>query len=202
METKPDSRMERKKEETHNRIITAAVALFNQRGLEAVTMEQIAEAADIAKGTLYNYFPAKEAIISAYLQRSFAERNDDRLARLRQLPDTRARLTHVFRFLLAGVQAQKEVFEAFMVYRMKQVISFRPIPEGEQTGLTGLAREIISLGQQSGELRTDLPAKLLEELFEFTLIETIKPFFLQPEDFDLEKSVANCVDLFINGAKA
>lgn len=202
MELKSDSRMERKKEETHNRIITAAVGLFNQRGLEAVTMEQIAEAADIAKGTLYNYFPAKEAIISAYLQRSFAERNDDRLSRLRQLPDTRARLTHVFRFLLEGVQAQKEVFEAFMVYRMKQVISFRPTPEGEQTGLTGLAREIISLGQQSGELRGDLPAKLLEELFEFALIETIKPFFLQPEDFDLEKSIANCVDLFINGAKA
>lgn len=32
-------------------------------GYEAVCMEQIADAADVAKATLYNYFPVKEALI-------------------------------------------------------------------------------------------------------------------------------------------
>ncbi len=201
MDLKTESRMERKKEETHNKIINVAVELFNQHGLETVTMERIAEAVDIAKGTLYNYFSSKEAIIDAYLQRTFRERNDDRLAQLRQLRDTRSRLTHLLSLLTEGVQAQKQIFEAYMVFRMKQVISFRPV-EGEQSGLTNLVREIIALGQKNHELRTDLPVELLEDLFEFTVIEAIKPLYLEPERFDQRESIERCVDLFLNGAGA
>jgi AcrR family transcriptional regulator len=196
------SRTDRKKENTQKKIISVAVGLFNQFGLEAVTMEQIAEAVDIAKGTLYNYFPSKEAIINTYLQRSFQDNSQDRLLKLRQLPDTRSRLTAVFSQLIEGVKRQKQIFEAFMVFRMKQVLSFHPVAEGEQTGLTLLIHEIITLGQQTNELRSDLPDTILEGLFEFALIEAIKPFYLQPEQFDAEKSIQQSVDVFLNGAKA
>lgn len=201
MDQKPQTRTERKKEETHKRIITAAVGLFNQYGLEAVTMEQIAETVDIAKGTLYNYYPSKEAIINAFIQHTFQERNDDRISQLRQLPDTRTRLTRVFRVLIEGVQAQGAIFEAFMVYRMKQVTSFKPV-EGEQSGLSFLIHEIIDLGQQSHELRTDLPEEYLSGLFEYTLIAAIRPYYLDPASFDPQRSVDQCVDLFMNGAKS
>jgi len=50
-------------------VIAAAVELFNQHGVDNVTMEQIAEAADIARGTLYNYFPSKDALIYAYFSK-------------------------------------------------------------------------------------------------------------------------------------
>jgi len=59
------------------------------------------------------------------------------LAQIRQLSDTRARLTYAFGLLIDGVQAQKEIFEAFWVYRMKLVISLRPI-EAERSGLDAL----------------------------------------------------------------
>lgn len=202
METKPQNRVERKKEETQNKVITVAVNLFNQHGLESVTMEQIADAVDIAKGTLYNYFPSKEAIINAYLQRTFQERNEDRIAQFRQLPDTHSRLVSIFTFLIEGVKRQKKIFEAFMVYRMKQVISLRAIEPEEQTGLSLLIREIIELGQCNHELRSDLPVELLEDLFEFALIQVIKPFYLQPERYDQERSIMQSVDIFMNGAKA
>jgi len=57
-----------------------------------------------------------------------------------------------------------------MVYRMKQVTSFRPPADSEKTGLSLLVLEIISLGQQSGELRGDLDVDLLAGLFEYALI--------------------------------
>jgi AcrR family transcriptional regulator len=201
MESKPESRTERKKEETQNRILRVAVELFNQHGLEAVTMEQIAAEVDIAKGTLYNYYPSKEAIINAFIQGTFRQRNPDRVQAIRQLADTPARLTRIFGLLVEGVQAQKQIFEAFMVYRMKQVISFRP-PEGEQSGLSTLIHEIISLGQESGELRRDLPDEVLEGLFEYTIIAAIRPFYLDPQTFDPQRSIEQCVDVFMNGAKA
>lgn len=199
METKTAGRMERKKEETSSRIIDAALGLFHQQGLEATPMEQIAEAADVAKGTLYNYFPAKEAIISAFLQRSFRTQNDERMARLRALPNTRARMLRIFNTLTDGVRAQREIFEAFMVYRMKKVLSFEP-EAGDQSGLLVLIREIIRLGLEGGDLRRDLPEDLLVDLFQFAFIASVKPFFLNPETFDQQASIESCVEIFLNGA--
>jgi len=201
MESKSLGRTERKKIETRNKVISTAVKLFNELGLDAVTMEQIAETADIAKGTLYNYFPSKDAIINAFIQQTFQQRNDDRIAQLRLLPDTRSRLTRIFSVLIEGVQTQKQIFENFMLYRLKSVISFHP-PEGEESGLSLLICEIIDLGQQNHELRTDLPRDLLEDLFEFALIEAIMPIYLTPETFQPQQSIEQCVDLFLNGAMA
>jgi len=201
MDIPTPNRRERKKETMINKIITTAIELFHQNGLYAVTMEQIAEDADIAKGTLYNHFPSKEAIIVAFLKRTFQERNPERLTHLRKLPNTRSRMIYVFGLLIEGVQAQKEIFEAFWIYRMKQVISFR-IGEDERSGLYQLVHEIIHLGQLNGELRTDLPGDLLEGLFEFAFIEAIKPFYLSPDHFNANESIERCVDLFLNGAKA
>ena len=88
-----------------------------------------------------------------------------------------------------------------MVYRMKQVISLRPLEEKEHSGLTQLVHEIISLGQRDHELRSDLDDDLLNGLFEYALIAAIRPLYLQPEVYDQEKSIRQSVDLFLNGAK-
>ncbi|MFG3203038.1 TetR/AcrR family transcriptional regulator [Streptomyces sp. NPDC048192] len=51
---------ERKKRETRQRISDIATGLFIERGFMAVTMADVAEAADVSVNTVYNYFPAKE----------------------------------------------------------------------------------------------------------------------------------------------
>ncbi len=48
-------------------ILSAARKLMERRGLEAVTMEEIAGAAGVAKGTLYLYFPSKDELIRALI---------------------------------------------------------------------------------------------------------------------------------------
>ncbi|MCR5871072.1 MULTISPECIES: TetR/AcrR family transcriptional regulator [unclassified Sphingomonas] len=58
---------ERKRLSTRARIMESACDLFAARGIEAVTVEEIAAAADVGKGTVYNYFSAKEDIAVAFL---------------------------------------------------------------------------------------------------------------------------------------
>jgi AcrR family transcriptional regulator len=194
------SRMERKKEETRRKIIAAAVSLFNQQGLAETTMEQIAEAADIAKGTLYAYYPVKEAIIVAFMQAALQGQNPRRTQQMRDLPDTAARMRLVFADLMAGVQRQKDVFETYLLYRVRSMISFH-VDEGLKSGFYLLGEEIIRLGQQSGEIRTDWPQLLVEDLFEFTFIEVTKQFYLSTTTFQSQTAIDQAVDLFMQAVK-
>ena len=54
---------ERKKEQTRQRIADVALRLFAERGFDAVTVNEVAEAAEVAKATLFSYFPAKESLV-------------------------------------------------------------------------------------------------------------------------------------------
>ena len=49
--------------ERRDRLYEAAVALFREQGYEATTVDQIARRADVAKGTFFNYFPTKDAVL-------------------------------------------------------------------------------------------------------------------------------------------
>jgi AcrR family transcriptional regulator len=54
-------------------ILQAAYRVFAERGFELATMDEIAKAAGVAKGTLYLYYPSKQDIYSAALHRSAVE---------------------------------------------------------------------------------------------------------------------------------
>jgi AcrR family transcriptional regulator len=54
---------ERKKLQTRKEIADAAKRLFRARGFDAVTVEEVAEAAGVSKKTVFNYFPTKEDLV-------------------------------------------------------------------------------------------------------------------------------------------
>lgn len=62
----PPTRRERKAAETRDRIFRAAIDLIAQHGTASVTVEQITELADVGKGTFFNYFPNKEAVLTYF----------------------------------------------------------------------------------------------------------------------------------------
>jgi AcrR family transcriptional regulator len=60
-------RRDRKKSAVRSKIIATAIELFSKHGIANVAVDQIAEAADIGKGTIYNYFDTKEAVVVAFM---------------------------------------------------------------------------------------------------------------------------------------
>ncbi len=58
-------RKEREKEQRRNDIIDAAERVFFEKGISAATMDDIAEEAELSKGTIYLYFKSKEDLYLA-----------------------------------------------------------------------------------------------------------------------------------------
>src|SRR5580704_6170776 len=61
-----ESRRERRRVETRDRIFRAALQLFAERGYLETTVEDITDAADVGKGTFFNYFPTKEHVLATF----------------------------------------------------------------------------------------------------------------------------------------
>jgi AcrR family transcriptional regulator len=64
---------ERKKEQTRRLIADTARRLFAERGFDAVRVAEIAQAADVAEKTVFNYFPTKEDLFYSGME-AFEER--------------------------------------------------------------------------------------------------------------------------------
>ena len=59
---------EQKKQQTRKAIVDAAIKLFTEKGFEQTSMDELARAAGVGKGTIYGYFKAKEEIFLAYCE--------------------------------------------------------------------------------------------------------------------------------------
>ena len=145
---------ERKKRETAERIYRAALKLFRQRGYDATTVEEIAQAADVAKGTFFNYFPTKDAVLGYLGQRqmhlvyeAIAAKGD-----FAMLP-VYEQLAFVFDTLAAGIQDEREFVHivSLEVYRSASAFSDAT---GSARQLYELLVGIVRRGQEHGELRT------------------------------------------------
>jgi AcrR family transcriptional regulator len=75
-------RVERRKARTRAALLDAARELFAQRGVEHTTIARIAEHADVAIGSFYNYFRTKEELLDALVESEFSKQLE--LVQLRQ----------------------------------------------------------------------------------------------------------------------
>ena len=77
------STQSKKSDDTRERILESALALFRRVGFEQTTMREIATEADVALGSAYYYFASKEALVMAFYERAsreMTERIADRLS--------------------------------------------------------------------------------------------------------------------------
>jgi TetR/AcrR family fatty acid metabolism transcriptional regulator len=108
------TRRERLKREREERILDSAASVFAQKGFHQATIREIAEAADVADGTIYNYFDNKYDLLVAIM---------GRIAELEQLPgelaqalqgDVRDFFVEAFRDRLERIVQGEEMLKAVL----------------------------------------------------------------------------------------
>ena len=102
LKTRPAGRRAQSKQAIRERIVTAALNLFQTKGFDATTTKQIARKARIAEGTVFNYFRTKEDIALYF----FEEEVDQAMAAVRDNP--RLRKAPLEEKLFALVHSQLE----------------------------------------------------------------------------------------------
>jgi AcrR family transcriptional regulator len=161
----PPGRRERRRVETRERIYRAALDLFAERGFMETTVEDITEAADVGKGTFFNYFPTKEHVLATY----GAERVATVERALQQARQGDRPVIEVLRELAAGVAGQAAERPALVRAIYAAHASCTAVRDELQTRLHTARRllaQIFRLAQERGEVRTDISPMVLARLIQ------------------------------------
>jgi AcrR family transcriptional regulator len=166
------TRRERRSAEIREQLFRAALDLFARKGFAETTVEDITNAADVGKGTFFNYFPSKDHILIAF--------GEMQLAKLEASIEN-ARLSNVamqdfLRSLGARMTEEPTRNPAIIRTLFQAFLSTTPVRQAMvdlQKRAHALHTQIVQLGQERGEIRKDLPAAEIAQVFRQTVFGTL-----------------------------
>lgn len=179
-ETQASGRRARKARETRLRLFRAALQLFADRGFQNVTVEDITEAADVGKGTFFNYFESKDHVLGVMTELQLAHVHEAvqaaHLGKRRihsllhelflRLAHEPGRSPHLARTVVSSFLASDVVREVVQL-RMSE-------------GRAALAR-LFADGQQRGEIDPTLDSADIAMQMQQTLLGTVMLWSLHGE---------------------
>lgn len=174
-----EGRRERHRTETRDRIYRAALQLFAERGYLETTVEDITNAADVGKGTFFNYFPTKEHVLASF--------GDERITAIQNaLAHARAKkgpVLPVIKGLVTDLAGQSSSSAALLRSIYAAHASCAPV-RAEMHKRVQAARSLLTqmfvLAQERGEVRGDVSAADLGRLMQLvfhgvTLVWALNP---------------------------
>ncbi len=195
-------RRSQRRERTRRRILDAARELFYAHGYAKTTMDDIAGQADIARRTLFNHFPAKQAILAAWRDETY-----DRLAAV--LPGTADNggapvsaadlLRRQFSLLARISESDVPLTVVLMQGRMAEVTDSHDLFPGYEP-----LQETVRLGQDRGEFSTAMSAEMVTEVLASCFADTVSRWVLpqvtrQPAPFELGPVLSAKLELILRG---
>jgi AcrR family transcriptional regulator len=168
----PSSRRERQSLERRERLFRAALDLFARKGFAETTVEDITNAADLGKGTFFNYFPSKEHIFLAFGEMQLAKLK----AAFEEMRSANVPVPVFLRSLGARMTQEPIRNPAIIRILLKAFLADSPVRESVmdlQARVIAIQTEIMRLGQERGEIRVDLPPQVLAQVFRQTVFGTL-----------------------------
>lgn len=144
-------RREREKQQRWNDILDAAQSIFFEKGYNTSKMDDVAEKAELSKGTLYLYFKSKEELYFGLT--------------LRALNDLRQRFQNVINQKANGLEKIKKIGEAYYNFSIEEPDFFKTIAQFEiaQLEADAVAETVSQKCHEEGQGVLHLVALALEE---------------------------------------
>lgn len=135
--------------------------LFTAKGYEDTTMEDIAEAAEVSKATLYNYFSSKENLLLGIAEAALDEIRQLIDTDLREEPDSLEKLRRVMETLVTD--------SIRYITLSRRILYSNLSPDSElhvtRLELMEILKQLVGEAQEQGRLRRDLTSEALVESF-------------------------------------
>jgi AcrR family transcriptional regulator len=151
---------------TEERILNAALGLIGRQGVQRLGMAQIADAAGVARGTLYRYFPSRDHVLAAaadYDEVRFRAGLEQALASV-HAPEERIRAFVGYAFDFIRSHPARPLFESEPGFVLSYLLDHLPAMRGELIGRLGDALDAVP-AVVHGDLDREQLADVIVRLF-------------------------------------
>lgn len=192
----PTTRRAEQKQATRTRLFDIAMRLFDQRGYEAVNIDDIVRASKVARGTFYFHFPTKEDVLYEAVRRGERE----------IIAGMGAAAEKPFREVLSATcdgfastwGARRALLVQAGMVGLRRTISTERMREEEPLRLE-LVRHV-DRALAKGDLRSVLPAPMLADVFLLNVFAALMAWAPHGEP-SLDVVMPGVIDLFLRGAE-
>ena len=191
------SRRVRHSAELRERLFRAALVLFGKKGYAETTVEDITEAADVGKGTFFNYFPTKEHILMAFGEMQLGKLE----AIVRDAQQSDLPMRGVLRMLVLRMTEEPIRNPAIVRALLQANLTAVPV-RGAMLRIhdrnRALLGELIRHGQERSEIRRDLPAEEIAQVWRQTIFGTLL-FWSLAGDASLTERIEQSLNVLWSG---
>jgi AcrR family transcriptional regulator len=189
-----------KKEQTRRAIAAAALSLFEAKGLERTTMDQIAAAAGISRPTVFNHFARKEDILEV-VGDLLKERVGSQIQQLHRdgtLANPLVALRNVLVAMAGAFSEHPRTARLFHQHKMQGWGEAAPVPVQEERNFIQL---LVEAAQGRGEIRTDFSAQeITDHLMIGLFAATVGPWLAgHYPDVTLGQLIDRHLDMYLGG---
>lgn len=166
------TRRARRSAATRECLFRAALELFAAKGFADTTVEDITAAADVGKGTFFNYFPSKEHLLIAFSDMQLAKLQ----AAVEQAHQSEEPMPSFLRALGVHMSAEHVRNPSIIRALLQANLSgsaVRNLTQQNHERAHALIRNLVELGQRRGEIRSDLPAAEIAIVFRQMVFGTL-----------------------------
>jgi len=182
------------------RIFTAAIDKFSQKGSTNTTMQEIAETAGVGKGTLYRYFENKEDLIYSLIQYGINKMTNQVKEKISQVEFPLEKLK-----IIVGAQLEfYDQHQNFCKFLTREIWGYQSKFEDHikeiRSNNTVIIENIIKDGIERGvfkELNAETAAVSLSGMINITALH----WFMFQDEFPIEKIRNDIIQLYFNGIK-
>jgi AcrR family transcriptional regulator len=199
IETKPaPGRRERKREQTKQVLVQAAFNLFIKKGYDETTIDDIVDAADMAKVTFYYYFHSKEEIILEMKRHTAAETLGRAKSQLEEDQPSAKVLDTFVCDLTAWTEENWRILEVFAAQRFTRNKDL--CQSEEESPLVSFLKDLVVHGQRRGEYRKELtPLQVAHFITMGIMNEHFTWMRLGRQPGTLKPNINSCLDFLMNG---
>ena len=187
------------REQKRQRILRAAIDVFASKGYFTARMTDVAEAAQVADGTLYLYFEGKEhllmSIFDSVLGR-FIERLDEEIAKI---DDPGEKLSIMVRLHLETLGRDHALAHVLQIETRHSRRFMSLFTRGKLSEYLNRVRDIIVEGQESGVFRGDISPGLATNLVFGAVDEIVMSWLLAERPGDLVRHHRPLVRMLTDG---
>ncbi|MFD4351152.1 helix-turn-helix domain-containing protein [Nocardia sp. NPDC058518] len=186
-------RRTRSRQRRRNEVYAAAVELFIDRGFDRTTIDEIAERADVARASVFNYFPRKTAFLDEWTARRRARATAVTTA---VAGETLDQLLHRYMTEMAKISEETRDETRAMLSATLQQTNFLANPELADE-LAALIRNGRDAGAAPAYVNAEQVGLILATAYFAVLARWITP---DTPEFDLERELLMLVDTVLYGA--